>query len=395
MSRKNILQYAQRLTKIQPFHVMDILAQAKSLEGQGESIIHLEVGEPDFPTPTEIVNAGILALQENKTQYTAATGLTELKEAIALFYSTTYSKEINPDTILITPGASGALLLCLSILLDSGDKVLMTDPGYPCNKNIVTLLGASPVLVPLDADTDFLPSVEDFNDAWDDNVKAILIASPANPTGSVIPSDLLAELINFCELKNIALIIDEIYLGLSYEDDNLVQTSANISKHCFVINSFSKYFCMTGWRLGWIIAPESAVKSLDKIAQNIFLAAPSIAQHAALHAFDEKVIQQLEIRREEFRQRRDYLYPALESLGFIINKKPQGAFYLYAECSNLTEDSFHLSNELLYKAGVAVTPGIDFGHHKSNTHVRFAYTRNLAQLQQAIQRMQLYFSANG
>ncbi len=395
MSHQTILKYAQRLTKVQPFHVMDFLAQAKALEGQGESIIHLEVGEPDFPTPKEIVNAGMLALQENKTQYTAATGLTELKEAIALFYSTKYSKVINPDTIVITPGASGALLLCLSILLDSGDKVLMTDPGYPCNKNIVTMLGAAPVLVPVEAETDFLPSVKDFSNAWDNSVKAILIASPANPTGSMISADLLAELVNFCELKNIALIIDEIYLGLSYDNDTLAQTAAKLSQHCFVINSFSKYFCMTGWRLGWLIAPETAVKSLDKIAQNIFLAAPTIAQYAALQAFDEKVIQQLESRREQFRQRRDYLYPALESLGFMMHKKPQGAFYLYADCSHLSDDSFHLTHELLYKAGVAMTPGIDFGHHKSNTHVRFAYTRDLGQLRQAVQRLQQYFSANG
>ena len=295
MPIKKSLNYAQKLSEVQPFHVMDILAQAHKLERQGHSIIHLEVGEPDFPTPTKIINAGTQALQDNKTRYTAASGLPELKQAIAHFYSTHHHKQINPESILITPGASGALLLCLSVLLDSGDKVLMTDPGYPCNKNIVTLLGAEPVLLTVQAETDFFPSIEALNDAWDEKVKVILIASPSNPTGSVISSNLLNELIGFCEQKNIALIVDEIYLGLTYDNgtNNSIQSAANSSEHCFVISSFSKYFCMSGWRLGWVVAPESAVKSLDKIAQNIFLAAPTIAQYAALRAFDDDVIQQL------------------------------------------------------------------------------------------------------
>ncbi len=394
MSDKNLIKYAQKLKEIQPFHVMDFLAQAQSLERQGHSIIHLEVGEPDFATPIKIVRAGRKALHENKTQYTAAAGLPELKQAISRFYLTRHLKEINPDSIMITPGASGALLLCLSALLDPGDKVLMMDPGYPCNKNIVTMLGGKPVLVPVSAESNFLPSIEALNNVWDEKVKALLVASPSNPTGSVIDSDLMAKLVDFSEQRNIALIVDEIYMGLTYDDESnaAIQTAANTSDHCFVINSFSKYFCMTGWRLGWIVAPESAIKSLDKVAQNIFLAAPTTAQYAALSAFDAIVIKELEKRREEFKRRRDYLYPAIENLGFIMDKKPEGAFYLYADCSNFTTDSYKLTHDLLYKAGVAVTPGVDFGTYKSNTHIRFAYTRDLNQLKQAVQRLQQYFT---
>ena len=384
------LALADKVQQIQSFHVMDIFAQAQALEREGKSIMHLEVGEPDFATPNEITEAGIQALKDNKTKYTPATGLPELKQAISGFYLQQYSKTVDPDTIIITPGASGALLLCLSVLLDSGDKVLMTDPGYPCNKNIVAMLGGETALIPVDEATNFLPSIDILNDVWDDKVKVLMLASPSNPTGSVIKPDLLIKLIDFCEQKNIALIVDEIYLGLTYDIE--VESAVTQSDHCFVINSFSKYFCMTGWRLGWLVAPLQTIHSLDKVAQNIFLSAPTVAQYAALAAFDEDVIQQLELRRLEFKQRRDFLYPALENIGFKMRSKPQGAFYLYADCSELSSDSFQLVHDLLHQAGVAVTPGLDFGEYKSNSHIRFAYTQSHQQLQQAVDRMQQYFS---
>lgn len=390
MRIKTPLTLADKVRKIQSFHVMDIFAQAKALEQAGKSIVHLEVGEPDFDTPDDIIEAGVRALKYNKTKYTPATGLPELKRAISQFYSLHYSKIVDPETIIITPGASGALLLCLSVLLDNDDKVLMTDPGYPCNKNIVAMLGGQSCLIPVDETTNFLPSMEALHDVYDDKVKVLMVASPSNPTGSVIKPDLLAKLINFCEHKNIALIVDEIYLGLCYDIE--VESAVTQSDHCFVINSFSKYFCMTGWRLGWMVAPQHTIESLDKVAQNIFLSAPTVAQYAALAAFDEAVIQQLELRRLQFKQRRDFLYPALEQIGFKMQSKPQGAFYLYADCSALSADSFQLAHDLLHQAGVAVTPGLDFGEYKSNSHIRFAYTQNQQRLQQAVDRMQQYFS---
>ena len=287
--------------------------------------------------------------------------------------------------IVITPGASAALQLVLSILVNPGDAVLMADPGYPCNRNFVHLLNGMPRGIPVDATTAYQPTPELVQAHWDDTATALMLASPSNPTGTLLGERDIRRLFDKVREHHGSLIVDEIYHGLTYA--GAVPTALTVSDDIFVINSFSKYFGMTGWRLGWLVAPESSVAALDKLAQNLFLAASTPAQHAALAAFEPDNIAILEERREAFRARRDYLLPALRELGFDIPVTPEGAFYLYADCSRFTDDSFRLSQQLLEEAGVAITPGIDFGNHCPERHVRFAYTTSLENLGEGVRRL--------
>lgn len=392
MSEANTPPFARRMDDIEPFHVMDLLARAKALEAAGRSIIHMEVGEPDFVTPEPIIRAGQAALQQGQTHYTAALGVTALREAIAGHYRQQYQVSVAPEQVVVTPGASGALLLIMGVLINPGDEVLMADPGYPCNRHFVRLMEGRAKGIAVDADTQYQLTLAQVQAHWSARTRAVLLASPSNPTGTIIPADELRAIIAFVEQQQGYVIVDEIYHGLIYDAE--VVTAAAMSERVFVINSFSKYFTMTGWRLGWIVAPGAAVRNLDKLAQNIFLAAPTLSQHAALAAFSEETRMILEQRREAFRQRRDYLLPALRALGFAIPLQPQGAFYLYSNCSRFTADSFHFCNDLLQQAGVAITPGIDFGHHLAGQHVRFAYTTSLENLTEGVKRIAAYLKAN-
>jgi aspartate/methionine/tyrosine aminotransferase len=286
---------------------------------------------------------------------------------------------------MITPGASAALQLVLSVLVDPGDRVLMADPGYPCNRNFVHLLNGIPVGLPVDADTNYQPDAATVRAAWTGPVAALLVASPSNPTGTLLTEADIRALFAVTQSQGSRLVVDEIYHGLTYDEP--AATALAVSADIFVINSFSKYFGMTGWRLGWLVAPAEAVGELDKLAQNLFLAAPTLAQYAALSAFDPENIAILEARRREFRARRDYLLPALRGLGFGITGTPEGAFYLYADCSRFTDDSYRFSKQLLEETGVAITPGNDFGIHRSERHVRFAYTTSLENLQEGVHRL--------
>jgi len=376
---------AARMQSIQPFHVMALLARARELEAQGRSIIHMEIGEPDFVTPQPVIDAGIRALQDGYTHYTPAVGLTALRERLAEFYQQRYDVNVEPRRIVITPGASAALQLVMAVLVNPGDRVLMADPGYPCNRNFVYLLNGQPLGIPVTAATAYQPTPQQVREYWTDSVTALLVASPSNPTGTLLGENKLREFHAIAAAQGGSLIVDEIYHGLVYDEQ--ATTALAVSDDIFVVNSFSKYFGMTGWRLGWLIAPDDYVADIDKLAQNLFLAAPTIAQHAALKAFDEESISILESRRREFRQRRDYLLPALRELGFEIAVIPQGAFYLYANCSRFSDDSFSFASRLLEEAGVAITPGIDFGTHQPETHVRFAYTTSLENLQEGVQRL--------
>ncbi len=379
------VKQATRMQLIQPFHVMALLARARELEAAGRSVIHMEIGEPDFVTPQPLIDAGIKALQDGHTHYTPATGLSALREKIAGFYRTRYGVGVEPERIVVTPGASSALQLVLAALVDNGDRVLLSDPGYPCNRNFVHLLNGEPVAIPVGAASGYQPLPQQVSDSWTAQARALLVASPSNPTGTLLDEQTLREYHAITDQKGGSLIVDEIYHGLTYEGP--ASTALAVSDDIFVINSFSKYFGMTGWRLGWLVAPREVVADIDKLAQNLFLAAPTPAQYAALRAFDEDVLAILDERRDEFRARRDYLLPALRDIGFDIPVNPSGAFYLYANCSRFTDDSFAFTSRLLEEAGVAITPGIDFGTNRPEHHVRFAYTTSLENLQEGVRRL--------
>ena len=371
--------------EIEPFHVMALLARARALEAQGRSIVHMEIGEPDFPTPRPICEAGIRALERGDLFYTPALGLPELRAAVARFYRMRYGVDLAPERIAITAGASGALLLALGVLIDPGAQVLVTDPGYPANRHFVRLLNGEPLNVPVGPDSEYQMTPELLEHHWSERTTAALVATPSNPTGTLLAHEQVREMASFTAARSGALIVDEIYHGLVYGAQ--ARTAADLGDNVFVINSFSKYFNMTGWRLGWIVAPERYIGEIDKLAQNVYLSAPAPAQRAALSAFQPETLALLDERRDEFRARRDYLVPALRQLGFGIPQMPQGAFYIYANCTRFTSDSYQLALDLLERAGVAITPGIDFGTHRATEHVRFAYTNSIERLQEGVSRI--------
>jgi len=387
-STDNRASLSSRAAGVRPFYVMDLLARARQMESEGRSVLHLEVGEPDFATPQPIIDAGIKALRQLKTHYTPAMGLPELRRSIANYYQQRFGIRVDARRIIVTPGASGALQLALSVLVDTGDNVLLTDPGYPCNRNMIRLLGAESNVVPVSAETQFQMCAAHIAEHWNENSVAAMIASPSNPTGTMIRQRDLTDLIEAVEAVGGRLIVDEIYQGLVYSDEDL--TALKFSNDVFIINSFSKYFGMTGWRLGWMVAPDQYVDAIDRVAQNLFLAASTVAQYAALAAFEEETIEILNRRVSKFRERRDYLLPVLREMGFEIPLEPTGAFYIYADCSSITRDSFQWTRSLLEDEAVAVTPGIDFGEYRASTHVRFAYTRPIDQLERACCRITRY-----
>lgn len=383
-----VLHIAERMKHIEPFYVMDVLARARKLELQGRSIIHMEIGEPDFITPKPIIDAGIRSLEAGYTHYTPALGLPELRRRISLFYKQQFDIEVQPDQIIVTPGASGALMLVLGVLINPGDQVLMADPGYPCNRHFVRLYGGQAVSIPVDASTGYQLTAAHIEAHWTPDTTAVLLASPSNPTGTLISDEELQNIIDYTYHHGGNLIVDEIYHGLIYQGK--AKSVLSCSDRVFVINSFSKYFGMTGWRLGWMVAPKPYIESIDKLAQNIFLAAPTLAQHAAIAAFSQDALMILDDRRQEFMRRRDYLLPELRALGFDIPLIPQGAFYLYAGCQRFTSDSHVFSMDMLDKAGVAITPGRDFGSYLADQHVRFAYTTSLENLRTGVERLKKY-----
>jgi aspartate/methionine/tyrosine aminotransferase len=381
---------AQRANDITPFHVMDILAQATELEAQGKDIIHLEVGEPDFETPQPIIDAGIAALKAGKTHYTPALGLPELREAIANWYQTRYNVSVSPERIVVTPGASGALMLVMGALLERDKKVMLADPGYPCNRNFARFVEGKVQSIAVGASSNYQLTADDINEHWGEDTALALVASPSNPTGTVLSSQQLTGLATAIKAKQGHFVVDEIYHGLTYDGVDAA-TVLSVEQNTFVINSFSKFFGMTGWRLGWLVAPEEYVPVMDRLAQNLFLAAPTMSQHAALAAFDDETLAILEQRRQQFEQRRNVLLPVLQDLGLEIKASPQGAFYIYANCKSLLNDkmpdSMALTKYWLQQAGVAVTPGNDFGHHQAKHYIRFAYTADQQRLLEAVERI--------
>ena len=375
--------FALRMADIQPFYVMQILARARALEAQGRSIVHMEIGEPDFPTPAPIVEAGIAALRAGHTHYTSALGLPALRAAIAASYPP--AARPDPGRVVVTPGASGALLLAFGILLNPGDDVLMADPGYPGNRHFVRLFEGRARLVPVDATTAYQLTADLVRKHWSATTRVVLISSPSNPTGTLVPDAELAQIAHVVRERGGTLIVDEIYHGLTYGVQ--AHSALHHGSDIVVINSFSKYYGMTGWRVGWLVAPPAYVEAIDRLAQNIFLATNTPAQYAALAAFLPEVRTELDRRRTEFHSRRDFLLAALRALDFDIPVTPQGAFYLYAEVSRLAPDSGEFSRRLLEEAGVAVTPGHDFGVHAAQRYLRFSYANTQAQLQEGVSRI--------
>ncbi|MBT8769459.1 pyridoxal phosphate-dependent aminotransferase [Metapseudomonas boanensis] len=377
--------YSARSRAIEPFHVMALLARANELQAAGHDVIHLEIGEPDFSTAEPIVRAGQAALAAGHTRYTAARGLPQLREAIAGFYASRYRLNIDPERILITPGGSGALLLASSLLVDPGKHWLLADPGYPCNRHFLRLVEGAAQLVPVGPETRYQLTPDLVERHWDAGSVGALVASPANPTGTLLHADELAALSRTIKARGGHLVVDEIYHGLTYGVD--ASSVLEVDDQAFVLNSFSKYFGMTGWRLGWLVAPPEAVADLEKLAQNLYISAPSMAQHAALACFQPETLEILEERRRAFAKRRDYLLPALRELGFRIAVEPEGAFYLYADISAFGGDAYTFCRHFIETEHVAFTPGLDFGRYQASQHVRFAYTQDVPRLAEAVERI--------
>lgn len=388
--------FSSRTDAITPFQVMAILQQAQTLASQGVDVIHLEIGEPDFDTPQPIIQAGIDALSAGKTHYTPALGLPELRQKISDFYQSHYGVKISAHRIAITPGASGALLLLMAARLEQGDELLMADPGYPCNRHFARVFEANGKLIPTTSGSGFQLTPDAIKKNWTAGLsKAVLLASPSNPTGAVIPHQELEKIATITKQLEGELWVDEIYHGLTYHDasdsplkGNRPQTALALGEHVVVINSFSKYFGMTGWRLGWMVVPEHYIPVIERLAQNLFLAPATPSQYAAIAAFESESLGIMEQRRVAFQKRRDYLLLELPKLGFKIPVIPDGAFYIYADASALTQNTHSFCEQLLNETGVALTPGFDFGEQNANLFVRFAYTTSIERLQQAITRIQ-------
>jgi len=377
--------FADRMADIEPFRVVEVLSRATALAAQGRDIVHLAAGEPDFTTAKPIVEAGRAALAAGATAYSQAAGLPQLREAVSRYYQDDYGLDVAPERIMITPGASGALLLLSALLVNPGDGMLMADPGYPCNRQFLRLVEGRGQLVPVGVDTRYQLTAKLVDHHWQSNTIGALVASPANPTGTALRSDELMALSECVQHRGGYLLVDEIYQGLCY--DAPAPSVLQFNPDAFVINSFSKYFGMTGWRLGWLVAPEAAVREMEKLAQNLFISMSTMAQYAALAGFEPETRQILNERRDVFGQRRDFLLPALEQLGFSVPCKPDGAFYIYANASRFTDDSQRFCLDLLENNGIALTPGLDFGSNRPGEHVRFSYTTSMDRLEEAVSRL--------
>ena len=378
--------YSQRVQDIKPFRVMEVLTRAKELEQQGHDIVHLEVGEPDFATAAPIIEAGRESLARGQTQYSQAAGIPELRQALSQYYLDDYGLSIAPSRIMITAGASGALLLVAALLMNPGDGMLMSDPGYPCNRNFLRLVEGRGQLVPVGPEHRFHLQADRAEQYWQHNTVGVMVASPSNPTGEILSAAQLAALWQLCQRKNGYLVVDEIYHGLSY--DAPAPSILAVTDQAFVINSFSKYFGMTGWRLGWLVAPEQAVPALERLAQNLFISMSTFGQYGALAAFEPATRSILDRRRDEFALRRDYLLGELQRLGFDIPHTPAGAFYIYAGIKKFSNNSEAFCLDLLENHGLAITPGVDFGDERGTDYVRFAYTTSMDRLREAVRRLQ-------
>ena len=383
--------WTRRARDIESFKVMDLLKRAKALSEEGQSILHLGIGEPDFGAAPRVISEAKRVLDQVPLHYTPAAGISALREKIAEFHYQRYDHSIDADQVLVTSGASAGLLLAFSLVAESDKHILMADPGYPCNRQFLRIIEASARSVPVDFSDNFQLSAEQVANHWREDTAGVLIASPANPTGAVIAPNQLKAIATETRKRGGALIVDEIYHGLTYGVDT--PTAVSFDPDAIAINSFSKYFGMTGWRLGWLVTSAEAVAEMEKIAQNLFISAPTLSQYAALAAFEPESLALFEQRRAELQERRDILLTGLLALGFKVPQVPEGAFYIYADASDLTDDSFSWCWRLLEEAGVVATPGIDFGHNHAERYVRFTYTISQAQIREALERIAHFLDA--
>jgi aspartate/methionine/tyrosine aminotransferase len=389
----NFTHLASRLNHIAPFHVMELAKMAAELEKQGRSIINLGIGEPDFTAAPLVIEAASRAMADGKMQYTSATGIPALQDAISNHYRHAYGLDIGPGRIIVTAGASAALLLACAALVEQGSEVLMPDPCYPCNRHFVAAFQGRATMIPCGPGQRFQLSEASVRENWAAATRGVLLASPSNPTGTTIANDELSRIIAAVREKQGFIIVDEIYQGLTYDGPPF--SALSFGDDIIVINSFSKYFSMTGWRLGWLVVPEWLAPQIEKLAQNFFICASSIAQHAGTACFMPESMAIYEERKAEFRRRRDYIVPALSELGFKIPVAPDGAFYVYADCTALASDADGFTRDVLNMAGVVLVPGLDFGPNTAHQYIRVSYATSMQNLQEAVDRLRTFIAVSG
>ena len=391
------MKISRRAERIEPFYVMEVAkaaqAMAREVAHGSTPMIFLNIGEPDFTAPALVQEAAARAVHSGATQYTPSLGLDALRERISGWYAQRFGVKVPAQRIVVTAGASAALQLACLALIDAGDEILMPDPSYPCNRHFVSAADGTAVLIPTTAAERYQLSADKVRAAWTDKTRGVLLASPSNPTGTSIAPDELRRIHHVVQEHGGVTMIDEIYLGLSY-DDAYGQTALAIDEHIISINSFSKYFNMTGWRLGWMVLPEALVPVVERLAQNLFICASTVSQHAALACFEPESIAEYERRRAEFKVRRDYFIPQLQALGFDVPVQPDGAFYAWADCTRACEKlgvqgSWDFALEVMRRAHIAITPGRDFGSFETGRFVRFSTANSMEQLQEAVARLRL------
>ena len=380
-----MIRLASRTQDILPFRAVDMLKEAIALQAAGRDIISLGIGEPDFTAPPPVLEALERAAHAGLSGYSPPQGQPALRQAIADYYYQEFGAKVSPGRVLVTSGASSALLLAAMAVVDPGDEILMPDPCYPANRNFITAAGGVSRLIPTSAENRFQLSAADIERHWGPKTRGVLIASPSNPTGTSVPRDELAALIAAVRSRGGVVLMDEIYLGLSYE--NKASSALTLDDDIIVINSFSKFFHMTGWRLGWLILPEGMMEIVERMTGSLAICAPTLAQHAALACFTPESMHIFDQRRDAFRQRRDYLLPQFEQIGLHVPAQPDGAFYIYADISQHAKDSAEFSARLLHEAGVVAIAGHDFGPTMGQSMMRFSYATGLDRLEEAVDRI--------
>ncbi len=391
------MRISSRAEKIEPFYVMEVAKSASKLARDvahtDRPMVFLNIGEPDFTAAPLVQEAAQRAIHSGDTQYTQATGLEPLRERISDWYATRFGVQVPARRIVITAGASAALHLACMALINPGDEILMPDPSYPCNRHFVSAAEGQAVLLPTSPQDRFQLNADQVQEAWGPKTRGVLLASPSNPTGTSIHPDELRKIHQVVQSRGGITLVDEIYLGLSF-DAQYGQSALALDDSVISINSFSKYFNMTGWRLGWMVVPDALVDVIERLAQNLFICPSTIAQHAALACFEAESLALYEQRRAEFKVRRDYFLPALQSLGLQVPVMPDGAFYAWADCSQACQklglkDSWDFALEIMHRAHVAITPGRDFGTAQTARFVRFSTASSLPQLQTAVERLRV------